>query len=52
MATPHRAADAPFAVVVEAGKDDGSCACGRSRPFCDGPHGGGGPLCDGAQPIG
>lgn len=40
MTNPVRAADAPFAVAVEAGKDYWWCACGLSRnqPFCDGSH--------------
>lgn len=40
MDTPVRAADTPFAVAVEPGKDYFWCACGRSRnqPFCDGSH--------------
>lgn len=43
MSTAHRAADTPFAVNVEAGKDYWWCACGRSKnqPFCDGSHKGG-----------
>jgi CDGSH iron-sulfur domain-containing protein 3 len=43
MTQPVRAADAPFAVNVEAGKDYWWCACGRSKtqPFCDGSHKGG-----------
>lgn len=40
MALPVRAADAPFAVDVEAGTTYWWCACGRSKtqPFCDGSH--------------
>ena len=40
MTDPVRAADTPFAVTVEAGKDYWWCACGKSRrqPFCDGSH--------------
>jgi CDGSH-type Zn-finger protein len=43
MTTAHRAADSPFAVPVEAGKDYWWCACGLSKnqPFCDGSHKGG-----------
>ena len=43
MSTAHRAADSPFAVPVEAGKDYWWCACGLSKnqPFCDGSHKGG-----------
>jgi CDGSH-type Zn-finger protein len=37
---PVRAAEAPFAVQVEQGKDYWWCACGlsQSQPFCDGSH--------------
>lgn len=40
MTTPVRAADTPFAVEVEAGRDYWWCACGLSanQPFCDGSH--------------
>ena len=40
MSTAHRAADSPFAMAVEAGKDYWWCACGLSKnqPFCDGSH--------------
>lgn len=40
MDKPVRAADAPFAVEVQAGKRYFWCACGRSasQPFCDGSH--------------
>lgn len=40
MPIPHRAADTPFSVTLEAGKDYWWCACGRSKnqPFCDGTH--------------
>lgn len=40
MITPVRAADTPFAVNVEQGKDYYWCACGLSKnqPFCDGSH--------------
>ncbi len=40
MTNPIRAADAPFAVEVEAGKAYFWCACGKSskQPFCDGSH--------------
>jgi CDGSH iron-sulfur domain-containing protein 3 len=43
MTTAHRAADSPFAMPVEAGKDYWWCACGLSKnqPFCDGSHKGG-----------
>lgn len=40
MTQPVRAADTPFAVDVEQGKDYWWCACGLSKnqPFCDGSH--------------
>ena len=40
MITARRAADTPFAINVEAGKDYWWCACGQSnnQPFCDGSH--------------
>lgn len=40
MTNPVRAADSPFAVTVEAGKNYFWCACGLSQkqPFCDGSH--------------
>ncbi len=40
MPTPVRAADTPYAVAVEAGKDYWWCACGQSKnqPLCDGSH--------------
>jgi CDGSH-type Zn-finger protein len=40
MTQPVRAADTPFAVEVEQGKDYWWCACGlsKSQPFCDGSH--------------
>jgi CDGSH-type Zn-finger protein len=40
MTHPVRAADTPFAVNVEQGKDYWWCACGKSKtqPFCDGSH--------------
>ena len=40
MTAAVRAADAPFAVEVEAGRDYWWCACGLSanQPFCDGSH--------------
>jgi CDGSH iron-sulfur domain-containing protein 3 len=43
MSQPVRAADAPFAVDVVAGKSYWWCACGKSakQPFCDGSHAGG-----------
>ena len=43
MTSPVRAADTPFAVAVEQGKDYWWCACGLSKaqPFCDGSHKGG-----------
>ncbi len=42
MTEPVRAADTPFAVDVEAGKNYWWCACGKSakQPFCDGSHAG------------
>jgi len=44
MTQAHRAADTPFAVAVESGKDYWWCACGQSKnqPFCDGSHKGSG----------
>ena len=38
MNMPIRAADTPFAVAIEQGKDYGWCACGlsKSQPFSDG----------------
>ena len=35
-----RAADSPFMIEVESGKNYFWCACGRSQkqPFCDGSH--------------
>ena len=38
--SPVRAADAPIAVEVEAGKSYWWCSCGKSasQPFCDGSH--------------
>ncbi len=41
--SPVRAANTPFAVQVEQGKDYWWCACGQSKnqPFCDGSHKGG-----------
>ncbi len=43
MNSPVRAANTPFAVQVEQGKDYWWCACGQSKnqPFCDGSHKGG-----------
>jgi CDGSH iron-sulfur domain-containing protein 3 len=43
MTIAHRAAESPFAVAVESGKDYWWCACGLSQkqPFCDGSHKGG-----------
>jgi CDGSH-type Zn-finger protein len=40
MIDPVRAADTPFAVEVEAGKNYFWCSCGKSasQPFCDGSH--------------
>ena len=40
MSDPVRAADAPYAQEVEAGKIYYWCACGLSKkqPFCDGSH--------------
>jgi len=40
MSDAVRAADSPYAVKVEAGKNYFWCACGRSQkqPFCDGSH--------------
>lgn len=40
MTSPVRAANSPFAVAVEQGKDYFWCACGKSKnqPFCDGAH--------------
>ena len=40
MSDPVRAADAPYALEVEAGKSYYWCACGLSKkqPFCDGSH--------------
>jgi len=40
MATPKRAADAPVAVELEAGKSYAWCTCGEStnQPYCDGSH--------------
>ena len=40
MTAAVRAADAPFAVEVEEGRDYWWCACGLSanQPFCDGSH--------------
>lgn len=37
---PVRAADTPFVVEVEAGKNYFWCSCGKSQqqPFCDGAH--------------
>jgi len=43
MSQAIRAANTPFAVAVEQGKDYWWCACGQSKnqPFCDGSHKGG-----------
>ena len=40
MIDPVRAADTPFAVEVEEGKNYFWCSCGKSssQPFCDGSH--------------
>jgi CDGSH-type Zn-finger protein len=40
MTAAVRAADTPFAVEVEEGRDYWWCACGLSQkqPFCDGSH--------------
>lgn len=40
MNEPKRAADAPYAIEVEAGESYFWCACGHSskQPFCDGSH--------------
>jgi CDGSH iron-sulfur domain-containing protein 3 len=40
MTAPVRAANTPFPVEVQQGKDYWWCACGRSasQPFCDGSH--------------
>lgn len=40
MTLPLRAANGPFAIDVEKGKEYYWCACGRSKsqPFCDGSH--------------
>jgi CDGSH-type Zn-finger protein len=40
MTRPIRAADAPFAVEVEEGKNYFWCSCGKSenQPYCDGSH--------------
>ena len=40
MTAPVRAAETPFAVEVEEGRDYWWCACGLSKnqPFCDGSH--------------
>jgi CDGSH-type Zn-finger protein len=42
MTLPIRAANGPFPVEVEKGKEYYWCACGRSKsqPFCDGSHAG------------
>jgi CDGSH-type Zn-finger protein len=40
MNKPERAADTPFCVEVEEGKNYSWCSCGKSQnqPFCDGSH--------------
>jgi CDGSH-type Zn-finger protein len=40
VTSPVRAADTPFSVNVEKGKDYWWCSCGKSKaqPFCDGTH--------------
>jgi CDGSH-type Zn-finger protein len=40
MTAAVRAADTPFGIEVQQGKDYWWCACGRSasQPFCDGSH--------------
>ncbi len=42
MAKASRAADTPYAVEVESGKNYFWCSCGNSQkqPFCDGSHSG------------
>jgi len=42
MDKPLRAADTPYGIDVEAGKNYFWCSCGRSakQPFCDGSHAG------------
>lgn len=42
MSDPVRAANTPFPVAVEEGKNYFWCSCGRSasQPFCDGSHSG------------
>ncbi|WP_206485509.1 CDGSH iron-sulfur domain-containing protein [Thalassotalea sp. G2M2-11] len=42
MAQAKRAADKPYKIDVEAGKNYLWCACGESskQPFCDGSHSG------------